>query len=277
MFKKMINALSFDLEDWFCVSNLRTLIRQEDWHLQDLRVTENTMRILALLKKNNVQATFFVLGWIAEKVPDLVREIDDQGYEIATHGYSHKMLTEMEPTEFDNDLGQAIAITKSIIKSTIVGYRAPTFSLTKDTLWATDILLHHGIQYDSSIFPMSFMAAYDGIPGLSPWPFQFKNGLIEYPLSCAEKFSLRIPCSGGCFFRALPYTVTRSLLSEINRKGHPFMFYLHPWEVDPGQPKRRMPMIDSIRHYINLDKTYGRLERLIQDFMFTSTKKVLGI
>jgi polysaccharide deacetylase family protein (PEP-CTERM system associated) len=273
----MINALSFDLEDWFCVSNLRAVIRQEEWHLQEQRVTENTRRILSLLKKYNIHSTFFVLGWIAEKVPELVREIDYHGHEIATHGYSHKMLTEMGPSEFDNDIGHAITITKSIINSNIMGYRAPTFSLTRDTLWATDILLRHGIKYDSSIFPMSFMNAYDGIPGASPWPFRFENGLIEFPLSCAEKFSLRIPCSGGCFFRALPYIVTRRLLAGINRKGHSFMFYLHPWEIDPGQPKKHMPIIDSIRHYINLDKTYGRLERLIQDFRFTSTKKVLGI
>jgi polysaccharide deacetylase family protein (PEP-CTERM system associated) len=273
----MINALSFDLEDWFCVNNLRMIIKQEAWHLQEQRIVENTRRILNLLARYNIQATFFVLGWIAEKSPELVREIDDQGHEIATHGYSHKMLTEMEPADFDNDIGHALAITKSLISSKIIGYRAPTFSLTEKTLWATDILLHHGIEYDSSIFPMSFMTAYDSIPGLSPWPFRFKNGLIEFPLSCAEKFSLRIPCSGGCFFRALPYSVTRNLLRGINKAGHPFMFYLHPWEVDPGQPRKRMPVVDSVRHYINLDKTYDRLERLIRDFRFTSTKKVLGI
>lgn len=273
----MVNALSFDLEDWFCVSNLRAIIRQEDWNLQEQRITENTMRILSLLKKYNVEATFFVLGWIAEKVPELIQEIDSLGHEIATHGYSHKMLTELKPSEFDNDIQLALSITKSIATHKILGYRAPTFSLTKDTMWATDILLQHGILYDSSIFPMSFMAAYKAMPGLSTRPFKFQNGLIEFPLSCAEIYSLRIPCSGGCFFRALPYAFTKNLLKGINRKGNPFMFYLHPWEVDPGQPKKNMPIIDSIRHYMNLDKTYGRLERLIQDFRFTSAKKVLGL
>ena len=273
----MLNALSFDLEDWFCVSNLRMIIKQEEWHLQEQRVVNNTRRILGLLKKHNVEATFFVLGWIAEQVPELVREIEGQGHEIATHGYSHKMLTEMEPKEFDNDMAQALTITRSIVTGKILGYRAPTFSLTNDTLWATDILLQHGIQYDSSIFPMSFMTTYDTIPGFSPAPFRFENGLLEFPLSCAEKFSLRIPCSGGCFFRALPYAITKNLLAGINSKGSPFMFYLHPWEIDPNQPKKRMPVIDSIRHYINLDKTYGRLERLIKDFRFTSAKKVLGL
>jgi polysaccharide deacetylase family protein (PEP-CTERM system associated) len=273
----MINALSFDLEDWFCVSNLRTIIKQEEWHLQEQRVISNTRRILSLLKKYNVEATFFILGWIAEQFPDLVREIEGHGHEIATHGYSHKMLTEMEPAEFNDDLTRALTISKSIVSGKILGYRAPTFSLTKNTLWATDILLQHGIQYDSSIFPMSFMSAYDTIPGISMGPFRFENGLIEFPLSCAEKFSLRIPCSGGCFFRAMPYAITKHLLAGINRKGSPAMFYLHPWEVDPDQPKQHMPILDSIRHYINIDKTYGRLERLIQDFRFTSAKKVLGL
>jgi polysaccharide deacetylase family protein (PEP-CTERM system associated) len=273
----MVNALSFDLEDWFCVSNFRKVIKQEDWRLQDQRVVVNTRRILSLLKKYNVEATFFVLGWIAEQVPEVVREIYDQGHEIATHGYSHKMITEMESSEFNNDIGHALAVTRSIVADEILGYRAPTFSLTRDTLWATDILKKHGIRYDSSIFPMSFMKAYEGIPGISPWPFRFENGLIEFPLSCATKFSLRVPCSGGCFFRALPYAITKNLLAGINRKGNSFMFYLHPWEIDPGQPRRSIPIIDSIRHYINLDKTYDRLERLIQDFRFTSAKKVLGI
>jgi polysaccharide deacetylase family protein (PEP-CTERM system associated) len=273
----MVNALSFDLEDWFCVSNLRLIIKQEEWDLQELRVIENTGRILSLLKKYKVEATFFVLGWIAEQVPELIREIERHGHEIATHGYSHKMLTEMGPEEFDDDMAQALAITRSIVTGNILGYRAPTFSLTKDTLWATDILLKHGIFYDSSIFPMSFVGAYDAISGISTGPFRFENGLVEFPLSCAEKFFLRIPCSGGCFFRALPYALTKHLLAGINRKGNPVMFYLHPWEIDPDQPKKHMPVIDSIRHYINLDKTYDRLERLVQDFRFTSAKKVLGL
>jgi polysaccharide deacetylase family protein (PEP-CTERM system associated) len=273
----IINALSFDLEDWFCVSNLRLIIKQEGWHLQELRITENTMRILRLLKKYKIEATFFVLGWIAEQVPDLIREIESQGHEIAIHGYSHSMLTEMEPAAFDDDIARALAITRSLVTGNIIGYRAPTFSLTKDTLWATDILIKHGILYDSSIFPMSFVSAYDTIPGISSGLFRFENGLIEFPLSCARKLSLRIPCSGGCFFRALPYSFIKYLLEGINRKGDPFMFYLHPWEIDPDQPKQHMPFIDSIRHYINLDKTYGRLERLIQDFRFTSAKKVLGL
>jgi polysaccharide deacetylase family protein (PEP-CTERM system associated) len=273
----VVNALSFDLEDWFCVSNLRSIIKQEEWHLQELRIIESTVRILNLLKKYNVEATFFVLGWIAEHLPDLVREIESQGHEVATHGYSHKMLTEMNPAEFDDDMARALAITRSLVSGRILGYRAPTFSITKDTLWATDILLKHGIVYDSSIFPMSFMGAYSAIPGISTKPFRFENGLIEFPLGCARKASLRIPCSGGCFFRAFPYALTKNLLTGINKKGDPVMFYLHPWEVDPDQPKQHMACIDSIRHYINLDKTYGRLERLIQDFRFTSAKKVLGL
>lgn len=273
----VLNALSFDLEDWFCVTNLRHIVKQEEWHLQELRVVETTRRILDLLKRYRVEATFFVLGWIAEQAPDLIREIERQGHEIATHGYSHALLTEMEPGAFEEDLTRALAITRSLVYGKVVGYRAPTFSLTKDTLWATDILLKHGILYDSSIFPMSFMHDYDAIPGLSTGIFRFDNGLVEFPLSCARKFFFRVPCAGGCFFRALPYSFTKNLLKSINRKGYPVMFYLHPWELDSDQPKHRIPVIDSIRHYINLDKTYGKLERLIQDFRFTSTKKVLGL
>jgi len=271
------NALSFDLEDWFCVSNLRSVVKWEDWSLQELRVVENTNRILSLLERHNVEATFFVLGWIAERVPELIRKIAEYGHEIATHGYSHRLLTEMEPGEFDEDIARALTITRSLATGSVLGYRAPTFSLTNKTLWAVDILRKHGIVYDSSIFPISFIGASNDIPGLSARIFRFENGLIEFPLSCADKFSLHIPCSGGCFFRALPYSVTKRLLKDINKKGDPIMFYLHPWEVDPDQPRKRMAFIDSVRHYINIDKTYDRLERLIHDFRFTTAKKVLGL
>lgn len=273
----MINALTFDLEDWFCVSNLSPFISRNEWDLQEQRAYHNTKRILSLLKRYDTRATFFILGWIAERLPELIRDIDSEGHEIATHGYSHRVLSEMTAEDFDRDIARSIEIIRPLIREDIIGFRAPTFSIRADTLWALNVLKKHGIIYDSSVFPISFIAGSKGIPNLTLAVFRHTNGIIEFPLSCAEVLFLRVPCSGGCFFRLFPYNLTRHLLRRVNRDGRPFIFYLHPWEIDPDQPRMKMPFIDSMRHYTNLDRTYGRLERLLQDFQFTSIRKVLGI
>jgi polysaccharide deacetylase family protein (PEP-CTERM system associated) len=272
----MLNAISIDLEDWFCVNNLRGAIRREDWDSQVSRVARNTRLLLHLLAMHRTEATFFVLGWVAERIPDLIEEIDREGHEIATHGYSHRLITEMTPEEFDADLQRALDVTRRCTKQEIVGFRAPSFTITSKTLWAADILVKHGIKYDSSVFPIGFHPDY-GIPGASLSVFPLRDGLVEFPLSCADYGRLRVPCSGGGYFRLLPYRVTRLLLRRCNSRGRPVMFYLHPWEIDHHQPRVDLPPLKKFRHYINLDRTFSRLDRLLRDFSFTSTRKVLGL
>ncbi len=269
----MKNALSVDLEDWFCAYNLEIPI--SEWDKQELRVVENTRRILNILRANNAKATFFVLGWIGERVPFLLNEIESQGHEIATHGYSHTLITSSTPEFFEEDLTRAIEVTKKNINSPIIGFRAPSFTITSETLWAIDILAKQGIKYDSSIFPTSFHPDY----GISHAPLTIhKRGeLLEVPLSCVEVLGNRIPCSGGGYFRFYPYKFTRALLKKCNKDGRPVIFYIHPWEIDPGQPRRKLSPIKSFRHYINLDKTEDRLKKLLSDFEFTTIKEVSGL
>ncbi|MEE9193938.1 MAG: XrtA system polysaccharide deacetylase [Thermodesulfobacteriota bacterium] len=268
------NALSIDLEDWFCVYNLSQVIRREDWDSCELRITKNTELILNLLDKHKTSATFFVLGWIAERVPDLVREIELQGHEIATHGYSHTLVTDMTREAFEKDLKKALQVTRRLVKQEILGFRAPSFSITSSTLWAVDVLVKNNIRYDSSIFPISSHPDY-GIRDAPLSIHQLDGSLIEVPLSCAEFLGRRIPCSGGGYFRIFPYAVTKFLLKRCNRQGRPIIFYLHPWELDPDQPKVKLPWLKRFRHYYNLSKCMERLNKLLTDFEFTAIKEIL--
>lgn len=267
------NAFTVDLEDWFCAYNLRIGI--EKWDGCELRVVDNTHRILEVLAKHTTRATFFVLGWIAERVPNLVREIEGCGHEIATHGYSHTLLTQMTPEAFEADLGRALAVMRGCCHQKVLGFRAPSFSVTSKTLWAIDIMAKQGLKYDSSIFPVSYHPDY-GIPGASLSIHQI-GSITEVPMSCARLFGRNVPCSGGGYFRIYPYPVTRFLLGQCNAQGRPVVFYLHPWEVDPGQPRVRLSWSKRVRHYANLDKTLSRLDRLLGDLKFTSIREVLGL
>ena len=272
----MKNAMSIDLEDWFCVHNMEQAISRSDWDACEMRVTENTRSILELLARHKTEATFFVLGWVAERVPDLVREIASHGHEIATHGYSHTLLTDMTPESFEEDLKRAIHVTRNCVDQEIIGFRAPSFTVTNKTLWAVDVLTRNGIKYDSSVFPVGFHPDY-GMPNASLAVYRHNDSLVEVPLSCAEFMGKRIPCSGGGYFRIFPYAITRRLLKLCNEQGRPAIFYLHPWELDPRQPRVKLPLLKKFRHYYNLNKTLARLDRLLGDFEFTSVRKVIGI
>ncbi len=270
---EMLNAMSIDLEDWFCAYNLR--IHIADWDKQELRVVANTHRILDLLEKRKTHATFFVLGWIAERVPDLVGEIELRGHEIATHGYSHTVLTDMTPDAFEADLARALDVTRARVKQDILGFRAPSFTITSKTLWAIDILARHGIRYDSSVFPIGFHPDY-GIAD-APLSIHSMGKLTEVPMSVAKILGRPMPCSGGGYFRVIPYAVTRYLMRQCNRQGRPVIFYVHPWETDPGQPRVKLSRSKSFRHYFNLDKTMQRLDQLFTDFKFAPIKQVVGL
>jgi polysaccharide deacetylase family protein (PEP-CTERM system associated) len=269
----MLNALSIDLEDWFCACNVG--IGVDDWEKCESRVVKNTHRILDLLQRSDTRATFFVLGWVAERAPDLIREVEERGHEVATHGYSHTPLTRMTPEAFEADLRRALAVTQPSAKRPILGFRAPSFTITPKTLWAVDILVRNGVKYDSSIFPIRHHPDY-GLPD-ARLAIHKRGELIEVPMSVAEIFGQRVPCSGGGYFRLTPYMATKFLMQTCNRQGRPVIFYLHPWEIDADQPRVKMTFAKTFRHYTNLDKTLDRMERLLQDFQFTPIREVLGL
>lgn len=272
----MINALSFDIEDWFQVQNLKSTISCDQWDSLELRVERNTEKILRILRDNRTKATFFILGWIAEKRPELVRQIAADGHEIASHGYSHQLVYDMTPDAFRIDIRRSKALLEDISGTTVSGYRAPSFSITDASLWALDIIRDEGFTYDSSIFPIKFHDRY-GFTDCDTKPFAWPNGLMEMPLAVYKVGSLTIPLAGGGYFRLLPYSYFRFFLRKLNAKEHAFTFYLHPWEFDPDQPKVKIPLLYRFRHYVNLKKTEGSLRELLRDFSFDTITSVYGL
>jgi polysaccharide deacetylase family protein (PEP-CTERM system associated) len=267
--------MSVDLEDWFCVYNMRSAIPLDAWEKCESRVERNTMRLAELFGKHRVEVTFFVLGWVADRYPDLIRELEHRGHEVATHGYSHRLITEMTPQEFEDDLTRALEVTSRCVSEPILGFRAPSFSVTNKTMWAIERMRRLGIRYDSSVFPIGFHPDY-GIGDAPLEAHSYPNGLLEIPMSCAELGGRRIPCSGGAYFRILPYALTRRLIERCNRQGRPVIFYLHPWEIDPEQPRMKLSWQKSFRHYFNLGETWARLDTLLGDFRFTSFRTAYG-
>ncbi len=271
----MKNALSFDVEDYFQVSNFESFIRFEDWEKHESRVERNTRIILDVLAENKIRATFFTLGWVAEKVPKLVRAIADAGHELAAHGYRHRLVYSLDPQEFRRDLRQSIDLIEQAGGQKIIGHRAPSFSITEKSLWALDIMQEEGVRYDSSVFPVRHPRY--GIPDAPRAPYEIRPGFWEFPMATFTVGATKIPVAGGAYFRLYPYPVTRWGLRRINREGKPLVMYLHPWEFDPQQPRFDVSLNVRLRHYSNLDKTERRLRRLCQDFQFTTVRDVLGL
>jgi polysaccharide deacetylase family protein (PEP-CTERM system associated) len=286
----MLNALSIDVEDYFQVQAFSGIIPYEAWGQFQTRVERNTFRLLDILNDPGIgnqsppRATFFILGWIAGRYPQLVREIYAQGHEIACHGYAHKPIYQQSEETFRKDIRRAKAILEDIIGEEVVGYRAPSYSITRKSLWALEVLKEEGFKYDSSIFPIKHDLY--GLYSAPRHPFRIAfngnqngdSGLWEFPLSTARILSMNLPVSGGGYFRLFPYSLVKKELKKINQaEGKPFVFYVHPWELDPQQPRIRNAGIKSrFRHYINLDKTEDRLKDLIKTFQFAPLKKVLG-
>jgi polysaccharide deacetylase family protein (PEP-CTERM system associated) len=271
----ILNGLSFDVEDWFQVENLKEVISCNDWNCCELRVIQNTRRILRVLSKHQTRATFFILGWVGEKCPGLIKEIAAEGHEIASHGYGHELIYKLTPESFYADIQRSKEILESITTTPVLGYRAPSFSITPESEWAIDVLKNLGFAYDSSIFPTSFHNRY-GFNGISCLPFRFGNGLFEIPLSTYRFGGANFPLAGGGYFRLLPYGYFRHFFQRLNKQGKPIVFYLHPWELDPGQPKMKVRFNYRLRHYINLDKTEKRLEKLLKEFRFGPLKDLVG-
>lgn len=268
----MQNVLSFDIEEYFQVENFKAVIGESQWQDHESRLHIGLSCILNILKNTNAKATFFVLGWTAERYPDLIQEIAKGGHEIASHGFSHELIYKQTPAEFAEDLKRSLKVLEPIAGRKIKSYRAPSFSITEKSKWALEVLMDHGIEYDSSIFPIHHDRY--GMPDCNPMPHVIleKPGrqLKEFPISTVQYGKLRLPFSGGGYFRLLPLCMTKHFVRKLNNEGVPVMIYLHPWEFDPKQPRVEASFLSRFRHYLNLDRTESRLRQLLNGLDVTT-------
>ena len=265
----MIHAISFDIEEHFQVAAFDSVARRRHWTTQESRVERNTQVILDVLEERGIHATMFVLGWVAERNKPLVKRLVDAGHELASHGYGHELITGQNPTIFREDVSRAKKLLEDISGKPILGYRAPTFSITKETEWALPILVEEGYRYDSSIVPI--VHDFYGIPGANPTIHVLdthSGPIVEVPPSTYKLAGLTLPIAGGGYFRLFPYPLLKNLLRRVEAQGYPLIMYLHPWELDPEQPRMQGSYLSQFRHYLNLDKVHGRLTQLLQDFPF---------
>jgi polysaccharide deacetylase family protein (PEP-CTERM system associated) len=269
------NALTVDVEDYFHVAALASSIPRDSWTSRESRVVGNTHRLLSLFEQFNVRGTFFVLGWVAERYPDLIKAIAADGHEIACHGFSHRLVYEQSPEEFYEETLRSKRLLEDITGSRVLGYRAASYSVVRESLWALDILVELGFTYDSSIFPVHHDRY--GIPDAERAPHRLSTPhgkvIVEWPLATATILGLRLPVAGGGYFRLLPYWLSHWGLASINRRElRPFIFYLHPWEIDPAQPRVAANWLSRFRHYTNLEKCEERLRRLLGEFRFGTAR-----
>jgi polysaccharide deacetylase family protein (PEP-CTERM system associated) len=265
-----LNGLSFDLEDWYQVLYFEGHIAREAWSAQENRLAATTSRILELLDEHRTRATFFVLAWNAERWPGLVERIHARGHEIASHGYAHRLVHRQTPAEFTDDLDRSLAVLQAITGRPVQGYRAPSFSITRESSWALPVLMDRGVRYDSSVLPAR--RPYCGIPDAprEPWVARVQDGrsLIELPPSTLRAVGRNVPFSGGGYLRLCPYRIVRWGLRRLNRAGVPGVVYLHPWELDAGHPRLPIRWDHRFQHYVNLRGTENKLRRLLADFRF---------
>ena len=275
---QILNAFTVDVEDYYQVSAFDDIVERSQWGEYESRVVANTQRLLDLLDGHQVKATFFILGWTAERHPELVREIDDRGHDIGSHSYWHRLIYSLDPETFRTDLRRSKQVIEDITGKPITSFRAPSFSVTEKSLWALDILAEEGIETDSSIFPI-YHDRY-GIPDAQQELHQIETSggsLWEFPVSVRRLGGVNWPISGGGYFRLYPVGWTIRGLARLNEKmGEPFIFYVHPWEIDPKQPrvpvKKRMA---RFRHYVNLASTFDKLDTLLKRFSFGTVDAVI--
>ncbi len=270
-----VNALSVDVEDYFQVSAFEPHIPRRDWDRWPHRVQANTERVLALFDEAGVKATFFTLGWVAERYPGLIRAIVAAGHELACHGYEHRRVSDQTPEAFRADVRRAKGVLEDVGGVAVLGYRAASYSIGRDNLWALEILQETGFRYSSSIYPVSHDLY--GMPEAPRFAFRPANApaLLEIPVTTVRLAGRNWPCGGGGFFRLYPYALTRWALRRINAEGQAVIFYFHPWEIDPDQP--RPPGLGwktRLRHYLNLGRMESRLRRLLRDFAWDTVANV---
>lgn len=268
------NAFTVDVEDYFHVSAFERHIARATWERQPQRVEASTNRLLELLARHQVAGTFFTLGWVAERHPRLMRAIVDGGHELASHGYDHTRVTQMRPEEFRADVTKTKQLLEDLTGTPVLGYRAPTFSFTRENAWTYAILAESGYRYSSSVAPVRHDLY--GIPDAPRHAYRDVSGITEIPLSTIKVAGTNLPCGGGGFFRLYPYRVTRWCVERVNRReGRPCIFYMHPWEIDPGQPRQKhLGFKTRLRHYLNLERVHGRLEQLLRDFTWNRMDKI---
>jgi polysaccharide deacetylase family protein (PEP-CTERM system associated) len=268
-------AMSIDVEDWFHVENLRGVVSRESWNRRELRVERTMDRMLELMAEHDVKATCFVLGWVAERAPGLVRRLAAAGHEVASHGYHHDLVHELTEEEFAADVRRSKDVLEGITGERVRGYRAPSFSLTD---WAIPLLEEAGFEYDSSFFPTTVTGNRYGKPTVGRTDgFRLGNGgLAEVPLSCLRIGGQALPWAGGGYFRLLPYPLFKLGVDKVLGSGKPYIFYIHPWELDPGQPRvAGLRRSQRVRHYLNLEKTESRWTALLTDFRWTTIADLL--
>ncbi|CAK0774595.1 Chitooligosaccharide deacetylase [Azospirillaceae bacterium] len=273
---RIVNAMSVDVEDYFQVQALSGVVDRADWDKQPMRVERNTNRILDLFAERGVKATFFTLGWVAARFPELVRRIVADGHELASHGSEHRRADEQSPAEFHRDVGDAKRRLEDIGGVAVLGYRAPTFSIGERNLWAFDVLAEEGYAYSSSVYPVR--RDFYGMPSAPRFAFFPRSGqsMEEYPITTLRLAGRTVPAGGGGFFRLFPYVLTRAAISRVNAADRQAtIFYFHPWEIDADQPRvEGLKFKSKFRHYLNLDKTMERLERLTRDFCWDRMDRV---
>ena len=274
----VVNAMTIDVEDYFHVSVFDGVLPRHRWEHLESRVCANTDRLLEIFDEAGVHATFFVLGWVADRHPDLVRRIAALGHEVASHGYEHRLVYDQTPRAFREDLRRAKAVIEAAAGVSVLGFRAPSYSVTPRSLWALDVLIEEGYGYDASIFPIHHDRYGIPVSARHAYRIQRSGGsLVEAPGSTVRWGPLNLPIGGGGYFRLLPYWWTNWGIARLNRdERQPAIFYLHPWEIDPDQPRLPVPLLGRIRHYRNLDKTEARLRALLRDFRFSSLLSVLA-
>jgi len=273
----IVNAMSIDVEDYFHVSVFDGIVPRREWATMESRVVANTTRLLDLFDEFHVRSTFFVLGWVAERNPGLVRTIASRGHEVASHGYAHRLIYDQTPAAFRDDVRRAKGLLENAADRPVIGYRAPSYSITPRSLWALDLLLEEGYEYDSSIFPIRHDRYGIPVSDRRPYAITRKAGtLLEVPGSTARLGPLNLPVAGGGYFRILPYGWTRWGIARVNNlERRAVVFYLHPWEVDPDQPRLKAGALSRFRHYRNLRHTEARLRQLLTDFRFDTVETIV--
>jgi polysaccharide deacetylase family protein (PEP-CTERM system associated) len=260
-----------DVEEYFQVSAFEPHVSRVDWDGFESRVEQSMDYILEALDRHASRATFFVLGWIAERNPGLVRRIVETGHEVGSHGWDHQKVTRQEPEEFRNSVRRSKEMLQDLCGAPVIGFRAPSYSITRGREWALDILLEEGYHYDSSLFPVSRSGyGYAGGERSPHWIDRDGGRLLEIPPTTLSRFGLNIPAAGGAYFRIFPYKLVQTAITEAARADTPATFYIHPWELDTEQPRMRVPLATRLRHYGGLRRTRPKLERLLTEFRFTS-------
>ncbi|GAB3036046.1 XrtA system polysaccharide deacetylase [Bowmanella dokdonensis] len=272
-----LNAMTVDVEDFFHVSAFDKIIKPQDWDQYQPRVDGNTRRLLDIFSRHGVKSTFFVLGWVAERYPELIKEIHAQGHEIASHGYAHRRATEQDRQTFLADVRRSKNHLEDLLGEAVIGYRAPSFSIGYSNEWAFEVLAELGFSYSSSTYPVKH-----DLYGTPDWPrfaYQRAEQIMEIPIPTLKMMGRQIPIGGGGYFRLYPYALTHYLVNKyLDKEKQPYSFYFHPWEIDADQPRLNNASAKSrFRHYVNLQHTESKLDRLLQDFRWSTMKDVYGV